>query len=279
MICGRCKKEISDDAAFCEHCGAKITSVKYVYKKEPESIQKVSVEKTETREQNEERSNGPDEENFCIYCGTKLPKGAVFCFKCGKRTINGGNTESKKDDNRAKEGAKSSGSEKTSPKVHAGASVNNVAEKLDTYEPIRKWGFKVCAVIAVIGMFLPVIDYGFYTMNAIDMVEFATMEGETPEIIIMGILVMALHLTLSIFMFAYTDVRDLKVITTIGTILLLCIRILPNLIMGVSISSEMGYGFGYDIVQYGSGWLVMFLPFLVATAAAWFLDMNERKEK
>ncbi len=80
----------------------------------------------------------------------------------------------------------------------AGASGDNVVEKLDTCESIRKWGFKVCAVIAVIGMFLPITDYGFYTMNPIDMVEFATMKRETPGIIMMGILVMALQLTLSI---------------------------------------------------------------------------------
>lgn len=80
MICRKCGARISDESSFCERCGSEIFGVQYLYDKSLNSIQKVIVKQSEAKKEYRlER-----EDYYCVYCGTKLPKAAAFCFKCGQ---------------------------------------------------------------------------------------------------------------------------------------------------------------------------------------------------
>ncbi len=280
MICKKCGKRIPDESIFCEHCGVTVipaerTDVTNV----SEPVENQSVQDKKQKEKGEEDNKVAykykKDGAFCIYCGAELPADAMFCHRCGSRTL-----KSKEKDANNGTGSRMAANTITmdSAKKQMTTAAEILSEKIESYESIKKWGFKVCAVIAMIAIFLPIIDYGFYTMNAVEMIKLATAQSDLPTGIMMGILAVVFNLGLAILMFALTDMDAIRYVATAGTALLLGIRILPNLIIGASISSETGFGFGYDIVQYGSGWWLMFLPFLAATVTSWALHIKEKQK-
>lgn len=281
IICKKCGKRISDESIFCEHCGATVTPVEYAdvtnvsepVEKRPEQDKK--LEEKGKEEKNRAAYGYKKDGAFCIYCGAELPADALFCHRCGNRTLK----SNEKDANNGT-GSRMAANTTTmdSAKKQMATAAESLSEKIESHEAIKKWGFKVCAVIAMIAIFLPIIDYGFYTMNAVEMIEVATTQNDLPAGIMLGILAVVFNLGLSILMFALTDIDVIRYVATAGTVLLLGVRILPNLIIGASISSETGFGFGYDIVQYGSGWWLMFLPFLAATVESWALHIKEKQK-
>lgn len=78
MICGKCKKKTADDSIYCEHCGAMLVKIRNISKQNTVEL-KEKITELEA-EINPSRKDGV----FCIYCGSKLPEVAFFCYKCGK---------------------------------------------------------------------------------------------------------------------------------------------------------------------------------------------------
>lgn len=279
MICNNCGVENKDNVRFCKNCGHKLDNEEAYINSEAGTVLLENEEYTGKSNAYKAERNGEKNNNaFCIYCGARLNADAMFCHKCGKPTMkNKENDVRDRYDSSASAKKASIKQETDSAKEQIVNVAKTLSEKIDRYETVKKWVFRICAAIAVFAIFLPIIDYGFYTMNVIEMVQMATEIGEISPVIPLGILAIIVHLALSILMFIFTEASTIRYLATVDIIILLAVRILPNMIMSASISSEIGYyGFGYNLIQYGSGWWVMFLPVLAIGIISWILSLKER---
>ncbi|HIR88524.1 MAG TPA: zinc-ribbon domain-containing protein [Candidatus Fimimorpha faecalis] len=81
-ICEKCGEEVSADATYCSHCGAKL---KTTDKKEKSDD---VVEEAEVNQAQETKASDLEEEAekktvICPSCGQELDADAEFCTKCG----------------------------------------------------------------------------------------------------------------------------------------------------------------------------------------------------
>lgn len=227
MICNKCGKTINDDSVFCEYCGNKI----------------------EIKKEEKKKDGG-----FCRYCGAQISDGMQFCYKCGKPVSKGSNKEV---NYTFKSGAGSIHIEKR-------GAFNSIANSINNNSFIKMWGFKICGAIGVISFFLPIIDYGFYSESSFGLIlllfQSNEMHGSAGMVfVIFGLIV---HLIVSIALILSPTPEAGRSLSITGLVIVLCLRILPNMFMSMSIQNE--YGFGIDLIQYGFGWWGMFIAFIAA---------------
>lgn len=88
-ICEKCGEEVSADATYCSHCGAKLKNA--TDKKEGSAEESdVVVEEAEVNQTQEAKASDSEEKaeqekrkTICPSCGQELDEDAEFCTKCG----------------------------------------------------------------------------------------------------------------------------------------------------------------------------------------------------
>ncbi|MEM2915149.1 MAG: zinc ribbon domain-containing protein, partial [Candidatus Bathyarchaeia archaeon] len=78
--CPNCGGENPLDASVCFHCGTYL-------KKTSHGVSELSVSESKLVKKTATKSQMPMV--FCIYCGTKNPSKAEYCFRCGKKIWTG----------------------------------------------------------------------------------------------------------------------------------------------------------------------------------------------
>lgn len=249
MNCGKCGKTIADDTAFCPYCGMRVN-------REAQIEPKV---------------------NFCISCGRKLPQDAKFCSSCGKPINRNSFIENpkRKIEQTPRTNQTSLGNQGQQGMIKLQGEKDKMAAYLDDNSFVKQWLFKICGAVAFIGMFFPILDYGFFTIGFLDIFKMTDMGDEVAVVLFF----MLIHGALAFGLMVFKKPIEIRNASAGGVVLLLVFRILPNLIVGLSLESEMGFGYGADYFQYGSGWIIMFIPFVVAAVVSVLLVDREKKMK
>lgn len=89
-ICEKCGKEVSADAIYCSHCGAKLQNSDYNAAKQTDEPD-VDVENVDVKENSEQSSQDTASDQsqpqqrtkICPSCGQELEEDAEYCTKCG----------------------------------------------------------------------------------------------------------------------------------------------------------------------------------------------------
>lgn len=244
MICKNCGKPINEGMAFCTNCGKKV-EIKEPEPKKPEQTEK----------------------RFCGKCGTQIPENASFCYNCGQpvgKSINNSGSSGTVNQGSIKEAINSA-----EMKQKINTTKDMLADTFDRSGFIKSWLFKICGAVGIIGLFFPILDYGFFNISLRDIFQLSEYFDGTETAVV--VLVLIVYGALIAGMMLYNDVFKIRNISIGGTAMLLAFRILPNIIIGASAENEFGGGYGWDYIQYGSGWWITFLAFASAAVVSWVL--------
>lgn len=244
MICKNCGKPINDGMIFCTNCG-----------------KKVEIKESETNKSELVK-------RFCGKCGTQIPKNAKFCYSCGQPV--GKNVDMKESFGTVNQGSIKEVINSAEIKQQIDVTKDKMADTFDKSGFIRNWFFKICGAISIIGLFFPILDYGFFSISLKDIFQLSDYFDDTVLLAIV-ILVLIVYGALIAGVIIYKDVFKIRNISIGGATLLLVFRILPNIIIGASVDNEFGGGYSLEYIQYGSGWWIMFLAFVVAAVVNWVL--------
>lgn len=277
MICKKCGREIPDNVAFCRYCGEKAAVPLYTYDKD------MNIHEAGSTGENVEKAEKKEEKpSYCIYCGAKMGPGAKFCSKCGK-PVDDDDVRSGNEHEKAKYAntAGASGAQKTygerPPQHHTGAQKAPAA--IGDSSMIITWTCRICAAVAVLGMivmlFQPMINYVFGVMTPMELMTLSELGDDSASIKAIAVFVCLIHLGICAAVFF----KPGRCTATIGLAMAVIVRFVPNMIASMIIRNELGYDFGYEFIQYGAGWWLIFLSFLAAAAVAWFFVLRERREK
>lgn len=251
MNCEKCGKTVADDAAFCPYCGTRIN-------RESKIAPKV---------------------NFCISCGRKLPQDAKFCSGCGKPINMNSFIENpkRKIEQTLQTNQTPPGNQGQQGMIKLQGEKDKMAAYLDDNGFVKQWLFKICGAIVIMGMFFPILDYGFFAIGFIDIFKMTDLEaGDEVAVVLFFFLLIQGSLVVTL-MFAKEPIV-IRNASLGGTGFLLLFRILPNLLIDLSQENEMSWGYAIGF-QYGSGWIIMFIPFVVAAVVSVLLVDREKKVK
>lgn len=251
MICSKCGKTVSDNVKFCGYCGEKV-----ILPKPPEI-----------------------EFRFCMNCGTKLLDNAKFCHKCGKQV--GGKVlyadTSKSNTVAVNQRTVNNIVKNEDLKRQVNETKEKAANVFEANSFIRNWLFTICGIVSILALFFPVLDYGFFSISLKDIFNIADFIDDSTALVV-GLFLL-IYIPLAIGLIACKNVMYIRIMSLGGTGLLLIVRILPNIIIGSSVNSELGFGYGVSYLQYGIGWWLMLLPFVAAAIVSWVLSDKLKKVK
>lgn len=193
---------------------------------------------------------------FCRKCGKQISEAARFCRYCGT-TVSTTERQLQKQpldhvDIMNKRTSQTDRKDDTSTK--------------DTnFENLCKWLTKACGIVVILGLFMPLIDYEYFTASGYEIFIQILTEGEESlfEIITLFILIL---FGFGIALLLMEEGVSSGSAAVGGAVTLLILRIVPNYLINRGIEDGIGFSLGVEVIRFGAGWWIMLLAFLTAIA-------------